>query len=347
MLAEHIEIAGAIDVEQGPDYRRPWRLPVADLELHHPRLVTAAIGSSGIRLRFRTAATRLVLDVEPVGVSQPEQFRGGCPPYQLVLDGHPQPVLLAPPHREQVHFDGLPPGAKDVELWLPELSGVRLFDLRAADGAEIRSPRPTHRPRWTVYGSSITHGLLGAPALTWPAVAARQLGRELTNLGYAGECHLDPLVGQMIAEHPAEHITLKLGINVHNWQSQRERAFLPAVHGLVATIRNRQPHTPITVVSPVYSPSRETSGVTHVDRPGISPFTTEGDLSLEQMRDILADIVAVRRRRGDAALHYLDGRELLGKDDVAQLMDGLHPNLEGLQLIGQRYAACSAAWYAW
>ncbi|MDS1269110.1 SGNH/GDSL hydrolase family protein [Lipingzhangella sp. LS1_29] len=338
MVPNQVEIVGAVGVERGTDYLRPWRLPPEDMELHHPRLVAAASGSSGVRLRFRTTACALGMDVEPVG--QSERLDGLHPPYQLVINGRVQPVVLGPPHRSVVRFDGVEPAGtmNNVELWLPELAGVRLYDLGSLDGAQIEAPYPTGAPRWIVYGSSITHGLLGAPAQTWPAVAARRLRREVTNLGFAGECHLDPLVGQMIAERPAEFITLKLGINVHNWQSQRERAFRPAVHGLLATIRYRQPYTQITVVSPIHSPPREASTDTVIDLNGQSLFRASGDLTLEQMRDILAEVVHTRRRRGDTALHYIDGQELLGKDDTAHLLDGLHPDQAGLELMGERYA---------
>ncbi|MFI0443846.1 SGNH/GDSL hydrolase family protein [Actinomadura sp. 6N118] len=337
-----VRVEGAVDVErrsltveQGDGFVRPWRLPVDDLALHHPDLVGMAAGPCGVRLCFRTAATRLAVDVEPV--PPPD-----CDPtlmvwYDLVVDGELYTTHAGGLERESLEFEGLPDGTKDIELWLPHVPGVRIGAVHGLDGA-IEPPGPDERPRWIVYGSSITHGLEATPSCTWPAVAARLLGRHLTNLGYAGQCHLDPLVARMIAELPADHITLKVGINIHNKASLRERTFAPLVHGFLATLRDHRPDIPITVVSPIISPERETTAHTRADRPD-GVFEAEGDLTLQMIRDLLAEAVALRRARGDRSLAYLDGRELLGKDDAGRLPDGLHPDALGLRLMGERYAA--------
>ena len=57
------------------------------------------------------------------------------------------------------------------------------------------------------------------------------------------------------------------------------------------------------------------------------------------MRDILADLVERRRKRGDAKLGYLSGLELFDRADLADLPDGLHPNSAGYLRIGERFAA--------
>ncbi|MEU6328563.1 hypothetical protein ABZ851_15000 [Streptomyces sp. NPDC047049] len=65
---------------------------------------------------------------------------------------------------------------------------------------------------------------------------------------------------------------------------------------------------------------------------------TGGALSLTLVRAELARIVAVRRAH-DPHLHYLDGRELLGPDEVADLPDGLHPTAAAYRRMGKRFAA--------
>ncbi len=116
----------------------------------------------------------------------------------------------------------------------------------------------------------------------------------------------------------------------------------PVVHGFVQTIRDRHPTTPITIISPILSPEREDSAVSNIPilRGETEPFV--GDLTLEQMREIVRDVVERRRQRGDGAIDYLDGRELPGAADVEHLPDGLHPSPSGYALMRVRFASLFA-----
>jgi hypothetical protein len=126
----------------------------------------------------------------------------------------------------------------------------------------------------------------------------------------------------------------------------RERAFVPAVHGLLDTIRDGHPDTPIVVISPIICPGAE-------DRPGPTLPNAEGTfdsldrpdelmagaLSLTRIRELLTLVVAQRREVGDANIHSLHGHELFGVADVDDLPDGLHPNSAGYRRMGQRFTA--------
>ncbi|WP_370092815.1 GDSL-type esterase/lipase family protein [Streptacidiphilus sp. MAP12-20] len=305
----------------------PWRLPVADLDLHHRDLVLPAMCPSGVRIRVRTASTRLLLDAVSVQLQGGPVFEAWC---DLSVDG--ELVRSTALGVAGVVFGGLPAEVKDIEIALPILPAVRLRGLRALDG-ETLLPLPDARPCWSVYGSSISHGFAATPTRTWPATAARLMGRNLTNLGYGGACLLDPLVGRMLANRPADFITLELGINVYNSAALRERTFLPAVHGLLAEIRSRQPEVPVTVLGPVFGGERETELTD-----GMSEAF--GDLTLDQLREQLHDAVELHRKRGDTALTWIDGRDLCSAADAARgvLPDGLHPDAEHQQEMGRRYA---------
>ncbi|MFJ6214274.1 GDSL-type esterase/lipase family protein [Streptomyces sp. NPDC092296] len=344
-------VDGAVDLERGDGWVQPWRLPYADLELYDPLLTVAALGPAGVRLRCTTDSRHLALDVRPVA---PPDFGdpaagAGPPPYGLVLDGVPVREVPAPgrPLTDAVvDLPDLPPGEKQVEIWLPPLPGVRIRALRAVDGRPIRPPAPDRRPRWTVYGSSITQGHGVPPTGSWPAVAARLLGLRPTNLGYSGSCLLEPLVARVVAALPADRITLEVGINVHNSAALRARTLASALHGFLAVIRDRRPAVPVTVVSPLYGGElRETSADSWFEVPGSGPQRVTGDMTLPQIREVLAGVVALRRRRGDAALAYLDGCGLLAAEDAAagRMPDGLHPDAAGQRLIGQRWAAYAGA----
>ncbi|MGA5701189.1 GDSL-type esterase/lipase family protein [Peterkaempfera bronchialis] len=341
-------VDGAIDLEYGDGWVQPWRLPHADLDLHHPLLAVAAMGPSGVRLRCTTGSRHLALHIQPVALpgSPPAE---DPPPYALVLDGEPVREVAAPTVAltdAMVDLPDLPAGEKQVEIWLPVLPGVRIRALRAVDGRPLRPPAPDRRPRWTVYGSSITQGHRVAATACWPAVAARLLGLRPTNLGYGGGCLLEPLVARVVAARPADRITLEVGINVHNSAALRARTLAPALHGFLAAIRDRQPEVPVTVVSPVYGGElRETTPDSWYEGPDGVRRRVSGDMTLPRIREVLAEAVAVRRRRGDARLTYLDGRELFAAEDAAAglMPDGLHPDAAGQRLMGERWAAYAGA----
>jgi hypothetical protein len=133
----------------------------------------------------------------------------------------------------------------------------------------------------------------------------------------------------------------------------RQRAFGPAVHGFLDTIRDGHPDTPLIVVGPLYCPIHETTpgpGAFDVEAlaRGELRFVATGDpadaarpgglgrLTLTWIREQLAAIVA-RRSADDPLLAYVDGLTLYGRNDPP-LPDQLHPDAATHRLIGQRFA---------
>lgn len=181
---------------------------------------------------------------------------------------------------------------------------------------------------------------------TWPAVAARLGGVALQNLGFGGNCHLDPFVARTIRDQPADRISLKIGINIVNMDSMRERVFEPALHGFLDTIREGKPDTPILVISPIFCPSAENNPGPTVPGddgkfktlPGYEALRV-GSMSLSRMREIIETIIEARHKAGDLHLSYLNGLELFGPDDAGDLPDDLHPNPTGYIRIGERFNA--------
>ncbi len=203
---------------------------------------------------------------------------------------------------------------------------------------------------WLHHGSSISHGSNAAhPTGTWPALAAARGGVELVNLGFGGGALLDPFTARAIRDTPAGLISLKIGINLVNADAMRLRAFGPAVHGFLDTVREGHPRTPLLVVSPVLCPVHEdtpgpllpdfTDGVLSFRATGDPAERAAGRLTLAVIREELARIVGLRAV-DDPHLHYLDGRELYGERDYLELPlpDGLHPDGAAHRRIGERFA---------
>ncbi|MGW3122487.1 GDSL-type esterase/lipase family protein [Streptomyces sp. NPDC001107] len=384
MLTEHDWITtpvtaellrGALDVERTEHGVLPHRLPArARAQCTDPQLAGAESQPSGVRLAFRTRATAVELDTLPT-----KRDYVGAPPrpdgvYDLLVDGRPAgrgsvaggntvtidmvagTAELRPGTVGTLRFTDLPDEVKDVEIWLPHNETTELVALRT--DAPVEPSPPSGRRVWLHHGSSISHGSDAAsPTTTWPAFAASLGGVDLINLGLGGSALLDPFTARTLRDTPADLISVKIGINLVNTDVMRLRAFTPAVHGFLDTVREGHPTTPLLVVSPILCPI-------HEDTPGPSvlDFTTlsdgqlrfqamgdpgeraSGKLALGVIRDELARIVA-QRAAEDPNLNYLDGRELYGESDHAELPlpDQLHPDAATHLRIGERFASLAFA----
>lgn len=363
-------LRGALELEETAHGVLPHRLPAwARAQTPDPQLAMVEAQPSGVRLAFRTRATVVELDTLPT-----KRVYVGAPPrpdgvYDLLIDGrltgqasvtggNTLTIDMTAGTAEQtpgppgtLRFGELPEGEKDIEIWLPHNETTELVALRT--NAPVEPVRDRGRPVWLHHGSSISHGSDAAsPTTTWPALAAGLGGVDLINLGLGGSALLDPFTARTMRDTPADLLSVKIGINLVNTDLMRLRAFTPAVHGFLDTIREGHPTTPLLVISPILCPIHEdTPGPSAPDFSGMADgqlrFLASGDpaeraagkLTLNVIRDELARIVKQRSAQ-DGNLHYLDGRELYGAADYAEhpLPDELHPNATTHRLIGTRFA---------
>jgi hypothetical protein len=362
-------LRGALDVERTEHGLLPHRLPArARAQNTNAQLAMAEAQPSGVRLVFRTAATAVELDT-----LRTKRDYTGFPPrpdglYDLLVDGVPAgqasgtggnvlTVDLATWAGEvtsgpvgTVRFTGLPARDKDVEIWLPHNETTELVALRT--DAPVAPVPDRDRRVWLHHGSSISHGSDAAsPTAIWPAIAALRGGVELVNLGFGGSAMLDPFTARAMRDTPADLISVKMGINIVNADAMRLRAFGPAVHGFLDTIRDGHPDTPLLLVSPIHCAIHEdTPGPTAPDGEEIgkgrlvfAPMgdpaeTPMGKLTLTVIREELSRIVE-QRRADDPNLHYLDGLDLYGPQDAAALPlpDHVHPDAATHHHIGDRF----------
>lgn len=360
-------VRGAAELENTARGLRPHRLPGwVRTRFPDPQLLMTEGQPSGVRLVMSTTARTVELVCHPSRLA----YRGADRPrgrVDLVVDGDlvasdaldggdlieadlqtgATELRSGPSHTTT--FRGLPEGDKLVEIWLPHNESIELIELRTD---ERLRPVSSTRPVWIHHGSSISHGSnASTPTRTWPAVSARLGGVDLRNLGFGGSALVDPFVARVIRDARADLISVKLGINVVNLDSMRLRAFVPAVHGFLDTIRDGHPTTPLVLVSPIFCGIHEdTPGPGAVDpetlgtdqvrfiATGRSEDRRHGRLTLRVVRDALASLVG--RRSDDPNLHYLDGTALYGEEDTAEhpLPDALHPDTATHRLIGERFA---------
>lgn len=367
---DDLTFAGALDVDRSADGIVLRRLP--DWTRHQivdPALALLLTMPAGVRIELVTDATELELDVmltvlqlgdtPPVPACFEAEVAGTVVDRQtssegtrIVVDMRTGAIDFHPGSPTTIRLGGLPGVAGTrVDVWLPHASVVEVRGARVSTGASVSAAPASGRRKWVHHGSSISHCMESpTPTGTWPAVAARLAGVELQNLAFAGQCMLDPYVARTIRDLPVDAISVKVGINVVNGDTMRERTFVPAVHGFLDTIREGHSTTPIALVSPIFCPAAEDHPgptVTGANgRFGVIARSAElslGALTLVRIRELLGAVVAARRTHGDANVHLIDGLTLFGAEDAGDLPDDLHPNPAGYQRMGERFNAIAFA----
>ena len=315
----NLSIEGAISLEQTDAGLQPWRLPVAERDLFEKSPTNKASMPAGIRLTLISDTSSVRLDVVPPPV-------GSDPPwvFDLLVDGQLHGRIPPAIDAGVIQFDDIPAGEHRLELYLPSQYVPVILRGLSIDAGASASAWKDDRQRIVFYGSSITHCRHAAgPCETWPAIVAKRSNLHLTSLGLGGDCHLDPMFARLIRDLPADAIGLKLGINMMGG-STNDRTFRAFAIGLIKTIRDGHPNTPLAVVSPICHPPNE-------ETPNVVGMT------LQIMRQRLAEAVDVLQGSGDKNIHYINGLDLMGPDDIHLYIDGIHPSAEGYRFLADAY----------
>lgn len=367
-----VEFVGALGFDKDADgWVTPRRLPDwTRIQFADGGIDRHAKFPSGVRLRFQTSADQITLKVRVsklviTGVSENPRPAS----FDLLVNGEERAIVTAeygnilrltsaglegvvetlePGEADLLIFDDLGDDEKEIEIWLPTTAIVEIASISAS--REILPPKFQNKKRWVHYGSSISQCSEALrPMDAWPIRASQLLKLDLINFGFAGECQLDGFAARTIAHTPADFISLKLGINIANADSMRERVFIPAVHNLLDTIREKQPETPILLISPVWCPLHEnTPGPTMVDGQRLTSMERPaalaiGALTLIRIRTILEEIV---KKRADGNLYFMNGLELFSSADGDHMPDSLHPDSLGYRLMGERFAVLQGSFIA-
>ena len=318
---------GTVSVERVAAGWKPWRLPHTQQSLFpspDEALLTRAQNASGVRLRFTTDATHIHVTMD---LQQAVDARAERDAFYVdaTIEGDLVQSLPMKPGETDARFDALPAGTKTVEIWLPQDTPV-VFRQLAIDGGASCTVNEDPRPRWITYGSSLTHCIRAhSPARTWPAIIARRYGLNLVNLGFGGQCCIEPMLGFVIRDMPADFITLKLGINCIGAGHLSARTYPANALGLVRVIRDRQPSTPIVLISPIGHPPTETT-------PSPNGYTTSG------MRRDLDDVTRRLVAAGDEHLSYVDGLEVFSLAEIDEWSkDECHPNADGIEVMADNF----------
>ncbi|TCO48541.1 lysophospholipase L1-like esterase [Kribbella antiqua] len=294
---------------RGQDFRLiDW---TGDPERPGHRLWDRAAMPAGVRGIWRTTASTVSLELR----ADPGIY-ASLAPVDVLVDGSLHQRCEIEPGDQRIAVE-LPGKPVEVEIWLPQ-SGMIAVRRLSFDGEA--DPQAPSGPRWITYGSSITQ-CTGAdgPSETWPALVARKHQWDLVALGFAGECHLDPIAARTIRDVPARLISLCLGINVYGGETYSGRTLPGQVEAFVSTVREGHPHTPLVVITPLLKPNIE-------GKPNALGLT------LDDIRTCV-ELGA----RTDPEVQLIDGRTVLTSGEArAFYADDVHPTADGYRLIAER-----------
>jgi lysophospholipase L1-like esterase len=192
--------------------------------------------------------------------------------------------------------------ADRVIVYLPE--GMRPEIVEVNGDVE---PAPG-QPRWLVYGDSVVEGWIATgPALAWPAIAGREQGLDVVNMGYAGAARGEIPSAEHVAELDADVIAIAYGTNCWTRTPHSAAMVRAGFEAFLDVVRQGHPETPIVVVSPIVRPDAEATP----NRLGAT------------LQDIRAEIESAAEHR---SLSLVRGLDVMGED---LLGDGIHPNDDG------------------
>jgi hypothetical protein len=305
--------------ERLPVFGLPWfaedkpalrRLPARLKESFRKPVWDLAQQPSGGRIRFRTDSLKLGLLAQGNANAMHHMTSVGQNGFDLYVDG--EYINSAWPDKDgkiaKTWDVGPDKKLRDVTLYLPLYKGVSIQDVTVDVGAKLEPPSPFALPKPVVhYGSSITQGGCASNAgASCQAIVSRWLNVDFVNLGFSGNGLGEPALAEAIAEIDAACYVLDF------WGNPTPEVYEAALPPFVDILRKKHPETPIVVTSPFYFPGESLGGAL-------------ADAQ-NRKRKIARAFVDTRK---DPRLSFVDGLEMLSREQAVGLVDGIHANTLG------------------
>jgi len=199
-------------------------------------------------------------------------------------------------------------GEKTCLVYLPLWDEVLSLELGIDGDSRIEAVPNPFRHRIVVLGSSITHGAsAGRPGMTWTARLARRMGLDFLNLGYSGQCKLQPEFARMLAEMDADAFVFDAFSNPSAGEIEER------LDAFVATVRKAHPSTPLIFIQ---TEVRETVNFNLRAR------------KFESDKRAAAEAGVRRLMKDDRNIYFIDSRGMIGTDHLGTV-DGSHPSDQG------------------
>lgn len=290
------------------------RLPLRSKETFRPAVWNLAQQPSGGRIRFKTDSTKVGIRAQNPDTSGMHHMTTiGQSGFDIYVNG--EYMGSAWPDKSgsivKEWMVGKDRAPRDITIYLPLYKGVTISEIVLESNARLEPPSPFALTKPVVYyGSSITQGGCASnPGMSCQAQLSRWLNLDFINLGFSGNGLGEPAVADAVSEIDAACFVLDY------WGNPTPEVFKETLPKFVETLRRKNPKTPIIITSPYCFPSET--------------FTGKNEGALAEKRRTAEEFVAQQRRAGDKFISYVDGREMLSREQAVGLVDGVHCNSLG------------------
>jgi len=217
------------------------------------------------------------------------------------------------------------PGSREFILYLPLYNGTEACWIGVEPGARLE-PAPPWQDAGPqpvcFYGTSIVHGAC-APrtGLSYPAIIGRRCHLPHLNFGFSGNAQSEPELADFLAEPDVGAYVLDPVPNMGlEWVVERIEPF-------VRRLREAHAQIPIILVESILFRSTPANSL------------DDGDGDTNRKNEALRRAFENLRSGGDANLHLVPGRDLLG-DDFEGTVDGVHPTDAGFLRMAEVIGEC-------
>ena len=273
----------------------------------------------GGRIRFKTNSPYITVRVKSVKLNMSWNYSlfarcGLCVYVNGVYDGYFRAGFDQWENAadDVMYYDGIyytrEKGVYDVEIYMPNYS-EKLFDVEIGlkEGCELLPARPyTYNDKPVVfYGTSLTQGACVSRAGNdYTCVVSRMCDTDFINLGFSGNGRGEPLMADYLADLDPSIYVLDYDGNVRSVEE------LIASHmPMCRKIRAKHPTTPIILIT-----------IEALER-------SAEKMQMHEKREVIYNNYLTLKAEGDENIYFVDGRTLLGDEDVeAGFADLLHPN---------------------
>lgn len=271
--------------------------------------------SAGLSIRFATDASDIYakwnsLNQTKMNHMNPVGIRG-LDLYTLNPDGTWAFVGSAIPSSKEENkatiVKGMGRKMREYMLFLPLYDGI--YDLKIgvnkgavlkkSESSVIRRDKPV-----VMYGTSILQGgCASRPGMAHTNILQRMLNREVVNLGFSGNGHLEPEIARLMASKDAGVYVIDVLPN--NTVKSLTANLEPFYH----ILRNAHPDTPILLVeSPMYPRTKIDASYRN---------------SIKSLNSALRDFYDRMKAGGDKHIHYFESKDILDPESEGSI-DGIH-----------------------
>ena len=294
---------------------RYTRFPAAYEAESRKALWDLSLNSAGLYIRFRSDAPEIHAKWVNKNFQMPHMTEvgiGGLDLYTLTTDGWRFVgagfTWKKGTHHERKIVSNMKPQMREYMLYLPLYDSIDSLYVGVPDGSVIEAPavaRPTTSKPVVMYGTSILQGGCATRAgMAHTAIISRKLDREVINLGFSGNAHLDPEVARLMAavENPGVFVLDFVPNCAAERINEKGEAFF-------RILREAHPNVPIVFVENPFFPH------------AIVDEKTKSDIKANN--GALKNLYLKMKKEGQKKLYYITNEGMTG-DDGESFVDGVH-----------------------